>query len=1289
MKLKDLSIDGYNRSTRLGQFADGLTMVYGESGAGKSTVRQFIADSILGVGEPNRSTRFGDSRKNALRGSLSVYSGAEELHLSRTDDTSPTVVGPISNSHITPVNASSAERMLRDLSGNHGADLYETVFNVSFLETASNFARLGSVLQNRFGVPVGPGAAGDNSEFLKWKRESKDQTERIESLRTRIDSLSHERSDYIREIESNRQVRQTQISDIESQINQIISRIHAIEASSIHDQISQIDHEITQLRILIDNAKPRVEYVAPEPANFGYESTIYQRLDEIDNQIRRWRHVQSDIQNQRVRLRDEMLVWNELTLDSDQHPYHNARSILVALESKVDEAERNANQWSEADVTRVDTTQLSLALNQICKRMRDDLYGLCNELGQQYKHIRHKSAAAELKQLRRCYKEMGENIDRLLERRQVVIREIRELDPAGAEAIVRGDSSFCQCAQHKGHLEARRRFVGELARPVPQTTYHAPDLTHQRAQLAQLERQRMEITNSYSTQESELNSLNNRHADLTRQRDRLMSEINVTDLERKIQSIDSELLNLNNELNGLLRQVDEIRNYVPPQPNPLIEQACRYLTQLTEGELTQVFLSDPIGHSRGLSNLNFQIRDRHGKVLNVSGIDPGLQDQVYLSLMLATVDQVRLQGQQLPIVIDDAFNRIDPSRVSVTLQLLNDFAKRGNQIIALTQHRYLADRLPGVPLLELAPTIPDRPSYKPDRRSTTAPAPYVAPSVAPRRDTDWQTENLKHQEYGIPYPRPRQSSQPRPYPLSKYPRTRPTRVDEQKGYTVAYPSLQKPVMGSQKPPAATVPVEDFGDPIGFLPAIDESTMLRRIDLFDATQLRNFENQNIQTVGELLTLHPNQADSFGVHADLFERWQGQLVLLVTVPGIRINDTRILVACGVTDPEQLETSHPQQLFERISRFLATSEGRRFAANSEPISIERIGGWYRGLDATRSKRQQRPGRYADRSARSSSRTQIKTHSTSGNVGLSASLTQPAVGSSSKTRSTSPRRSSERTYESQNTARPVRVYPSEDRTREPREPRMGAPRIREPRQPRQRRQPRESVKYREPRESREPSTQHREPRETRQPRQHRERQDREPLARRESRDIRPSRNVVPALAPATLASTTSKRSERSTGKKRSKKSESGQKKLKFYLDLNDHIEAAPSIGPKTAERFEKVGIHTVSDFLKQTSESIATKINYKRMTAKVIRDWQHQARLICRIPNLRGHDAQLLVACNLTEPEQISTMQPQSLFEIIGPFSETKEGLKIIRNGKKPDLAEITDWISWAGHTRSLQAA
>jgi len=38
------------------------------------------------------------------------------------------------------------------------------------------------------------------------------------------------------------------------------------------------------------------------------------------------------------------------------------------------------------------------------------------------------------------------------------------------------------------------------------------------------------------------------------------------------------------------------------------------------------------------------------------------------------------------------------------------------------------------------------------------------------------------------------------------------------------------------------------------------------------------------------------------------------------------------------------------------------------------------------------------------------------------------------------------------------------------------------------------------------------------------------------------------------------------------------------------------------------------------------------------------------------------------------------------VGPLVTTKEGKRIIRNGTTPDLAEVTDWISWARHSRRL---
>lgn len=145
----------------------------------------------------------------------------------------------------------------------------------------------------------------------------------------------------------------------------------------------------------------------------------------------------------------------------------------------------------------------------------------------------------------------------------------------------------------------------------------------------------------------------------------------------------------------------------------------------------------------------------------------------------------------------------------------------------------------------------------------------------------------------------------------------------------------------------------------------------------------------------------------------------------------------------------------------------------------------------------------------------------------------------------------------------------------------------------------------------------------------------------------------------------------------------------LRFYLNRSDDVEAAPSIGPKTAQRLATVGVYTVDDLLHADPVAIASRLNNRRITPETIVSWQAQARLVCTVPELRGHDSQILVACGVTEAEQLAGKRPVDLFTIVGPFADTSEGERIVRGGKKPDLEEVTDWIRFAQQARPLQAA
>ena len=124
-------------------------------------------------------------------------------------------------------------------------------------------------------------------------------------------------------------------------------------------------------------------------------------------------------------------------------------------------------------------------------------------------------------------------------------------------------------------------------------------------------------------------------------------------------------------------------------------------------------------------------------------------------------------------------------------------------------------------------------------------------------------------------------------------------------------------------------------------------------------------------------------------------------------------------------------------------------------------------------------------------------------------------------------------------------------------------------------------------------------------------------------------------------------------------------------------------------AERLEAIGIDTVNDLLMGDAASIAEQLDHRRIDEETVLQWQQQATLVCRIPMLRGHDAQLLVAAEITTAEEVAVQNPDSLFAIIDPIVHSREGKRIVRGGKLPDLEEITEWIGFAQQQRALQAA
>jgi hypothetical protein len=143
------------------------------------------------------------------------------------------------------------------------------------------------------------------------------------------------------------------------------------------------------------------------------------------------------------------------------------------------------------------------------------------------------------------------------------------------------------------------------------------------------------------------------------------------------------------------------------------------------------------------------------------------------------------------------------------------------------------------------------------------------------------------------------------------------------------------------------------------------------------------------------------------------------------------------------------------------------------------------------------------------------------------------------------------------------------------------------------------------------------------------------------------------------------------------------------FCLHVDRPVVDAPSIGPTTARRLERIGIQTVAQLLSCDPDGTAGRLRRSRISAEMIRAWQRQARLMCCVPGLRGHDAQVLVACGITEAADLRRISPSALYAMVRPFLETDEGRRALRSARTPDLAEVTAWVEAAQRTRALRAA
>lgn len=139
--------------------------------------------------------------------------------------------------------------------------------------------------------------------------------------------------------------------------------------------------------------------------------------------------------------------------------------------------------------------------------------------------------------------------------------------------------------------------------------------------------------------------------------------------------------------------------------------------------------------------------------------------------------------------------------------------------------------------------------------------------------------------------------------------------------------------------------------------------------------------------------------------------------------------------------------------------------------------------------------------------------------------------------------------------------------------------------------------------------------------------------------------------------------------------------------LALSDDVEAAPAIGPKTAERLAAVGIRSIADLLSADPGITATRLAVRHIDAAVIAHWQAATRLVMALPMVNGTQAQLLAGAGFDTVEAIAAADPVDLSVALLQHAQTREGQQLLRDGAAPDIERIKLWVEAA--TAVLRAA
>lgn len=615
-------------------------------------------------------------------------------------------------------------------------------------------------------------------------------------------------------------------------------------------------------------------------------------------------------------------------------------------------------------------------------------------------------------------------------------------------------------------------------------------------------------------------------------------------------------------------------------------------------------------------------------IWNVSQSDRALTHFAFATSLLEVVDQSRLD---LPIILLEPFAQLDRDDAGRLSRLLVEIANQGRQVIVMSDDFGGLAGERGWTHLELA----DWQVVEQPEKPVTTRVPSLPPedSFRHRRVIMQRNNNSDAEEFPGEFT---DQVYVEDYPVD-------AEIDGDKLYATAdaveayddgLSEIELMLTDDFDPDLLVDRVLGAEHKEARSAEIQSDEGLEVLSVFTPEQLAHLKAFGIKSLSDFGNANRDQlarACSTFMNLDELLELQTATRLMLQMPSMRPFDARILAACGVTEAMDLARWPSFEIVDRVNRLRTTERGRKLLRLGNDYELSRLASWIQSLQQARPVRefgfQDRSGSESEVRDVKPAKSNRESNARSERVDtLRPESNRPESNRPETNRSTSNRTENGRSESSRELSERERVSKEQFRASSEGERRVKKKKVRSERVDGAHVGPPHTVRF----------------------------------ARQES---------------GAITETSSPKKEKEA--------------LVFHLELSSNIEAAPSIGPKVAKLLEGIGIESIEDFLGYEPEEISEWLDDSKFSSSLISKWQKQTALVLRVPNLRGHDAQILVACGIETAEDLAAADADELYSIVAPFVESKEGERVLRTSPKPDLDEVHAWIRWAQKHRNVQAA